>query len=49
MGAFYALIAGEEYGVDEMPEMLGLYGGRYNIEFHPGESRGVRVRVFGPI
>ena len=38
MGAFHAVIAGEEYGVDETPETLGLYGGRYTIEFHPGKS-----------
>ena len=40
MGAFYAVIAGEEYGADETPETLGLYGGRYMIEFHPGKSWG---------
>ncbi len=38
MGAFHAVIAGEEYGADETPETLGLYGGRYTIEFHPGKS-----------
>ncbi len=38
MDAFYAVIAGEEYGADETPETLGLYGGRYRIVFHPGES-----------
>jgi hypothetical protein len=38
MDAFYAVIAGEEYGADETPETLGLYGGRYTIEFHPGKS-----------
>ena len=37
MDAFFAVIAGEQYGVDEMPESLGLYGGRYTIMFHPGE------------
>jgi hypothetical protein len=36
--AFSAFIAGKEYGADETPEMLGLYGGRYTIVFHPGES-----------
>jgi hypothetical protein len=40
MGAFHAVIAGEEYGADETPETLGLYGGRYTIEFHPGKSWG---------
>ena len=38
MGTFYAVIVDEEYGVDEMPESLGLYGGRYTIVFHPGKS-----------
>ena len=38
MGAFHAVIAGEEYGAGETPETLGLYGGRYTIEFHPGKS-----------
>ena len=37
MDAFYAVISGEEYGADEMPESLGLYRGRYMIVFHPGE------------
>ena len=37
MDAFYAVIAGEEYGADETPESLGLYGGRYTIVFHPGK------------
>jgi hypothetical protein len=35
---FYAVIADKEYGADEMPESLGLYGGRYTIVFHPGKS-----------
>ena len=38
MDAFYAVIADEEYGADETPESLGLYGGWYTIEFHPGKS-----------
>jgi hypothetical protein len=38
MDAFYAVIADEEDGADEMPESLGLYGGRYTIVFHPGKS-----------
>ena len=38
MNVFYAVIASEEYGADETPESLGLYGGRYTIVFHPGES-----------
>ena len=38
MDAFYVVIADEEYGADETPESLGLYGGRYTIVFHPGKS-----------
>lgn len=36
--AFQCVIAGGEYGPDQTPRSLGLYGGRYTIEFHPGES-----------
>ena len=35
--AFGTFIAGEEYGVDKTPDLLGLYGGRYPIVFRPGE------------
>jgi hypothetical protein len=38
MGAFHAIIVGEEYGADETPDTMGLYGGRYTIKFHPGKS-----------
>ena len=38
MDAFYAVIAGEEYGADETPKLLGLYGGRYTIVFYSGKS-----------
>jgi hypothetical protein len=31
-------IAGEEYGPNKTPKSIGLYGGRYTIAFHPGES-----------
>ena len=37
MDAFFVVIAGEEYGAGETPESLGLYGGRYTVEFHSGE------------
>jgi hypothetical protein len=37
MDAFMAIIAGEEFGADETPESLGLYGGRLTIVFYPGE------------
>ena len=36
--AFGAFIADEEYGMEEMPDALGLYGGWYTIVFHRGES-----------
>jgi hypothetical protein len=38
MDAFCAVIADEEFGADETPETLGLYGGRLTIVFHPGKS-----------
>ena len=38
MDAFRCVIAGGEYGPNQTPRSLGLYGGRYMIEFHPGES-----------
>ena len=37
MDAFMAIIAGEEFGADETPETLGLYGGRLMIVFYPGK------------
>ena len=37
MDAFHAVIADKEYGADETPETLGLYGGRLTIVFHPGK------------
>ena len=37
MAVFGTFIAGEEYGADETPELLGFYGGRYTIVFQPGE------------
>ena len=37
MDAFGKFIAGEEYGADETPNLLGLYMGRYTIVFRPGE------------
>ena len=36
MDAFFVVIAGKEYGADETPASLGLYGGRYMIVFHSG-------------
>ena len=37
MDVFHAKIGGLEYGPDEMPSLIGLYRGRYNVVFHPGE------------
>ena len=37
MDAFIVFIAGEEYGADETPNLLGLYGGSYTIVLCPGE------------
>jgi len=36
--AIGAFIAGKEYGGEETPDVLGLYGGWYTIVFRPGES-----------
>ena len=36
--AFSTFIAGEEYGPDETPDVLRLYGGWYTMMFRPGES-----------
>ena len=35
--AFHAVIAGEEYRLDRMPWLIGLYGGWFTIMFHLGE------------
>ena len=37
MDAFRGVINGHAYGPNQMPRSIGLYGGRYTIEFHPGE------------
>jgi hypothetical protein len=37
MDSFCAQIAEGEFGADETPESLGLYGGRLTIVFYPGE------------
>ena len=34
---FPAVIDGEEYGPDRTPGSIGLYGGRYTVEFWPGK------------
>jgi hypothetical protein len=38
MDAFMAITAGEEFGADETPETLGLYGGRLTIVFYPARQ-----------
>ena len=37
MDVFHAKIGDSEYGSDETPGSIGLYGGRYSVVFHPGE------------
>ena len=37
MSVFHAEIGGSEYGPDEMPSTIGLYGGRYTVVTNPGE------------
>jgi len=38
MERFRAVIDEREYGPDQTPRDIGLYGGRYTVEFRPGES-----------
>ena len=42
MGVFRAItiISEEEYGPNETPAAIGLYGGRYTVRFYPGECLG---------
>ena len=37
MSAFRAEIGGNEYGPNETPGTIGLYGGRYTVVVNPGE------------
>jgi hypothetical protein len=37
MDRFRGVIYGHAYGPNQTPRSIGLYGGRYTIEFHPGE------------
>ena len=37
MGMFQAVIEERTFGPDQTPRDIGLYGGRYTIEFRPGE------------
>ena len=39
MGMFRGVIDGRAYGPNQMPRSPGLFGGRYTIEFRPGELR----------
>ncbi len=38
MDIFRGVIDGRAYGPNQTPRIIGLYGGRYTIEFRPGES-----------
>ena len=40
MDVFHATIGKEEYGPNETPMAIGLYGGRYTVRFYPGECLG---------
>ena len=35
---FRAVVDGVAYGPDRTPMAIGLYGGRYTVEFRPGKS-----------
>ena len=35
---FRAIIDGVAYGPNRTPGAIGLYGGRYTVEFRPGKS-----------
>ncbi len=37
MDRFRGVIDGRAYGPNQTPRSMGLYGGRYTIEFRPGE------------
>ena len=39
MSIFRTKIGGSEYGLDETPSTIGLYGGRYTVVVNPGECR----------
>ena len=45
MDRFRAVINGRAHGPNQTPRSIGLYGGRYTIEFRPGESDRVSVAV----
>ncbi len=36
-GRFRAVVDGVAYGPNRTPGTIGLYGGRYTVEFRPGE------------
>jgi len=40
MDEFRATIGKEEYGPNETPMTIGLYGGQYTVRFFPGEYHG---------
>ena len=39
MDRFQGVIDGREYGPNQTPRSLGLYGGRYTVVVNPGECR----------
>ncbi len=45
MDRFRAVINGRAHGPNQTPRSIGLYGGRYTIEFRPGKSDSVSVAV----
>ena len=44
-----AMIGGEKYRPKEMPELIGLYSGKYIMAFEPGELKGVLFSVMYPL
>ena len=44
---FRAVVDGVAYGPSRTPGALGLYGGRYTVEFRPGESQGTEFSCCG--
>ncbi len=39
LSIFCAKIGGIDYGPDDTPNTIGLYGGRYTVVVNPGECR----------
>jgi hypothetical protein len=45
MDRFRGVIDGRAYGLNQTPRSMGLYGGRYMIEFRPSEFACVCVAM----